>query len=103
MTAHGINFVHKDNAGAVALGLIKEVTHAAGTNADKHFYEFRARNAEEWNTSLAANSLSKQRFTSTGASNKEYPFRNAGTKLNETLWVLEKFNNFLKFFFSFIR
>ena len=42
VSAHGIDFVDEHDAGGVALGLIKEVTHSTGPNADKHLYEFGA-------------------------------------------------------------
>src|SRR6202034_4317434 len=48
MTPDGVDLVHEDDAGAVLLGLLEEVTHARGADADEHLDEVRARDRKEW-------------------------------------------------------
>ena len=40
LASYGIDFVDEDDTGGGFLGLVKEVTHAAGTDTDEHFHEF---------------------------------------------------------------
>jgi len=47
----------------MAFGLIEQVTHAAGTYADEHFYKFRTGDREKWYTSFTGNGFSHQSFT----------------------------------------
>ena len=39
VTAYGIDFIDKDDAGSVLLALLEEITYAACSDADEHFYE----------------------------------------------------------------
>ena len=49
----GVDLIDEDDAGAVSLSLLEEVAHAAGANADKHFDEFGAADAEEGHSGFA--------------------------------------------------
>ena len=42
LTAHRVDLVHEDDARAVLLGLVEQVTHPRGTDADEHFDEIGA-------------------------------------------------------------
>src|SRR5450759_3859941 len=46
LASNGINFVNKNYTGGMALGLVKQVSHAAGTHTDEHFHELRAGDGE---------------------------------------------------------
>ncbi|OQB03111.1 MAG: hypothetical protein BWY25_00169 [Chloroflexi bacterium ADurb.Bin222] len=39
ITSDGVNLIHEHDAGAVTLGLVEEVAHAAGPHADEHLDE----------------------------------------------------------------
>ena len=43
LAADGIDLVNKDDARTLALGLFKQIAHAAGSNAHKHFHKFGTR------------------------------------------------------------
>jgi hypothetical protein len=51
--ADGVDLVDEDDRGSVGLCLLEQVTHAAGTDADEHLDEVRARDGEEGHPSLA--------------------------------------------------
>jgi hypothetical protein len=42
MAAHGIDFVNKDDAGRILLGLLEHVAYAGGADTDEHFDEIGA-------------------------------------------------------------
>jgi len=102
LPAYRINFVYKDDAGAVSLGLIKQVTHTAGTDTHKHLNKFGTRNAEKWNTGFTTDSFREKRFTCSRMAYEQHAFRNTRTKLDKLFRVFQKFNDFAKFFFGFI-
>ena len=69
MAADGVDFVDKDDAGRVLLGLFEHVAHAGGADADEHLDEVRARNGEERHVGLADDliaSLKVEQITAEG-------------------------------------
>ena len=71
IASNGIDFVNEDDAGAVALGLFKEVTHAACAYTHKHFDELGAGNAKEGDTGLTRNGLRHQGLACAGRANQQ--------------------------------
>ena len=57
LATDGIDFIHKDDAGRVALGLVEQVAHAAGADADEHLDKLRAGDGEEGHAGFAGDSL----------------------------------------------
>ena len=53
VAADGVDLVHEDDAGTGLLGLLEEVAHAGGADADEHLDEVGARDGEERHTRLA--------------------------------------------------
>ena len=49
----GVDLVHEDDARAVLLGLLEQIPHARGANADEHLHEVRAGDREERHARLA--------------------------------------------------
>ncbi len=41
LTAHGIDFIDKDDAWSRLFGLLEHVTYPGGTDTDKHFHKVR--------------------------------------------------------------
>ncbi len=74
---NGINFVHKNNARAVALGLVEQIAHPAGTDTDKHLDKFGPGNAEERHTGLACDGLGQQCFAGARAAHQQHAFGDA--------------------------
>ena len=52
LASDSINFIYENNTGRVALGLVEQVTHAAGAHADEHFHKLRAGDREEGHARL---------------------------------------------------
>ena len=42
LTTNGVDLVNEDDAGGIFLGLLEQIAHAAGTDADEHLDELRA-------------------------------------------------------------
>ena len=102
LATYGINLINKYDAGRVALGLIEQVTHPAGSNTHEHFNKFRTRDREEGHTCLAGNGFGKQGFACAGRPYQQNALRDARAQLNELLRLFEELNHFLKFIFGFI-
>src|SRR5699024_12802043 len=66
LPAHGIDLIDEDTTRTVFLRLLKQVTHARGTNADEHFHEVGAGDGIKRYAGLTRNSAGKQGFTSAG-------------------------------------
>ena len=62
VAADGVDLVHEDDARAVLLGLLEEVAHARGADADEHLDEVRARDREERHAGLAGDGAREQRL-----------------------------------------
>ena len=60
VAADGVDLVHEDDAGGVLLGLLEQVAHARGPDADEHLHEVRARDREERHARLAGDCAREQ-------------------------------------------
>ncbi len=90
VAADGVDLVHEDDAGRVLLGLLEEVAHAAGADADEHLDEVRAGDREEGHTGLARDGAREQRLTRAGRAVEEDALRDPGAERLELLGVLEE-------------
>src|SRR5204862_6778228 len=61
----GVDLVHEDDAGAVLLGLLEQVAHSRGADADEHLDEVRTGNREERHAGLARYGASEQGLAGT--------------------------------------
>ncbi|MPM87077.1 hypothetical protein SDC9_134170 [bioreactor metagenome] len=89
-----INFIYENDTWAVSFGLVKQVTYAAGTDTDEHFYKFGARDREERHASFSRDCFGKQGFTGTRRADQEYTLRNASTQSNEFLRFSQELYHF---------
>src|SRR5216684_7709330 len=71
-----VDFIDKDDAGSVLLGLLKEVAHAAGADPDEEFDEAGATGAIERDACLACDGTSEQGFAGTWWANQQHAFGN---------------------------
>ena len=99
LTTHGVNLINENNAGAVFLRLLKQVTHSRSTHADEHLNEVRTRNREERHPGFTGDSSRQQGFTRTGRAIQQHTARNlraqslvAGRILQEILDLLQLIN-----------
>ena len=81
MPPHGVDFVHKEDAGGVALGLFKEVAHAGGAHAHEHFHEFAAGDVEERHARFAGHGAGQQGFARPRRPHQQHAFGDARAQL----------------------
>src|SRR5438309_2103477 len=77
LAADRVDLVHEDDARAVLPGLVEEVAHAAGADADEHLDELGAGDAEERHPGLARHRLGQQRLAGAGRADHQHPLRDA--------------------------
>src|SRR5699024_5911513 len=103
LPSHGINLIDEDNTRTVFLRLLKQVTHARGTNADEHFHEVGAGDGIKRYAGLTRNGAGKQGFTSTRRTieqNTAWDFR---AELVVATRVFQEIFNLLKLIDCFVR
>src|SRR6202011_5525712 len=62
LAADRVDLVHEDDAGAVLLGLVEEVTDPTGADAHEHLYELGAGDVEEGDAGFPGDRLAEQRL-----------------------------------------
>ena len=90
MAADGVDLVHEDDAGRVLLGLLEEVAHAGGADADEHLDEVRARDREERHARLTRDRAGQQRLAGAGRPVEQDALRDPRAERLELLRVLEE-------------
>src|SRR5438105_2516835 len=60
--ADGVDLIHEDDARAVLLGLLEQITHARGADTHEHLHEVRARDREERDAGLTGHGASEERL-----------------------------------------
>src|SRR5204863_7718536 len=90
VAADRVDLVHEDDAGTVLLGLLEQVTHARGADADEHLDEVRAGDREERNAGLAGHGAGEQRLTGARWPVEQDALRDARAQRLELLGVLEE-------------
>ena len=96
LAADGVDLVDEDDAGAVALGLVEQVAHAAGADAHEHLDELRAGDAEEGHARLAGHRAGEQGLAGAGRADEQHAPRDARAKGVELLGVLEELDDLLE-------
>src|SRR5690606_2342410 len=102
LTAHGVNFVDKDDARRLLLGGLEHVANAGSTHTHKHFHEIRTGNAEERHFGFASNGTSQQGFTGTGRANHQDTAGDTATQTLEASRVTQEIHQFLYIFLGFV-
>ena len=87
---HGVDLVHEDDAGRVLLGLLEEVAHARGADADEHLDEVRAGDREEGHARLAGHGTREQRLAGARRAVEQDALGNARAESLELLGVLQE-------------
>src|SRR4051794_26475513 len=90
VAADGVDLVHEDDAGAVLLGLLEQVTHARGADAHEHLDEVRAADREERHAGLARDRAREQRLTGARRPVQQHALRYSRAQRLELLGVLEE-------------
>ena len=102
MAAHRVDFINKNDARSLFLGLFKHIAYARGTDTDKHLDKVRAGYRKKGNFCFAGYCLSKQGLSRSRRANHERATRNTTTQPLKLAGVHEKFNELLDFFLSFV-
>src|SRR3989454_1784092 len=103
MAPDGINFVNEDDAWRILLALFKKIAYAACAYADKHLYEVRTGNREEWNVRFTGNRTRKQGLAGARRPDEQDALGNSPAQFLELLWVFQELNNFLQLFLGLVR
>ena len=90
VAADGVDLVHEDDAGRVLLGLLEEVAHARGADADEHLDEVRAGDREERHARLAGDRAGQQRLAGARRPVEQHALGDARAERLELLRVLEE-------------
>ena len=90
VAADRVDLVHEDDAGRVLLGLLEEVAHAGGADADEHLDEVRARDGEERHARLAGDGAREQRLAGARGPVEQHALGDARAERLELLRVLEE-------------
>jgi hypothetical protein len=96
VAAHRIDFVDKDDAGRIFLGLLEHVAYAACADADEHFDEVGAGNGEERHVCFAGDSARQQRFAGAGRTDQQHAARNPSAEPLEFRWIAQELDDLLK-------
>ena len=96
LAADGVDLVDEDDARRVALGLVEQVAHAAGADADEHLDELGAGDAEERHARLAGDGAGQQRLAGAGRADEQHAARDARAERVELLRVLQELDDFLE-------
>ena len=99
LATNGINFVNEDDGLAHFACLLKEVSYATCTHADKHLHEVRTGDGQEANACFTGNGTSKQCFTCSRRTNKQNTFWYTCTNFFEAFWHAQEINDFFDFQF----
>ena len=96
LAADGVDLVDEDDAGRVLLGLVEEVAHAAGADADEHLDELRAADAEERHARLAGDGLAEQRLAGARRADQQHALGDARADGDELVRVLEELDDLVQ-------
>ena len=96
LTSHSIDLIDKDDRRGLGLGLLKEVAHAAGTDAHEHLDKVGTRNAKERYARFAGNSLGQQRLTGARRAHEQYTTRNLGAQLAVAIRIAQEVADLLE-------
>ena len=102
VTADGVDLVDEDDGWRGLLGLIEEIPHAAGTDADEHLHEVRAGDREERHTRLAGDGPGQQRLPRAGRPVQQHALGDLGAHRLEAGRVLEELLDLLELLDGFV-
>ncbi len=93
VTPDGVEFVDKNDARRLFLGLIEHVPYAGCTHADEHLDKIGTRDREKRHFRLAGDRLGEQRLAGSRRTDHEHTLGNLATEALELARVFEKLDN----------
>ena len=80
LAADRVDLVDEDDAGAVLLGLLEQVAHPGGADADEHLDEVRTGDREERHARLARDGARQQRLAGAGRAVEQHALGDLGAE-----------------------
>ena len=80
LAADRVDLVDEDDAGAVLLGLLEQVAHPGGADADEHLDEVRTGDGEERNPRLTRDGAGQQRLAGAGRAVEQHALGDLGAQ-----------------------
>ena len=102
MAAYRIDLIDEDDAGGLRLALLEEVPNSRSTHAYEHLDEIRTRHLEERSGRFSSDGPREQGLARPRRTHQEDALGQTTTEPRESLRVLEKLDDLLKFMFSFV-
>ena len=96
VAADGVDLVDEDDRRGRRLGLLEQVAHAAGADADEHLDEVGAGDREERHAGLAGHGPGQQRLAGAGRAVEQHALRDLGADGLEAGRVLEELLDLLE-------
>ena len=90
VAADGVDLVDEDDRRRVGLGLLEQVAHAAGADADEHLDEVRAGDREERHAGLTGDGAGEQRLAGPGRAEQQHALGDLGADGLELGRVLQE-------------
>ena len=103
LTTDGVDLVDEDDGRCRLLGLLEQVPHPAGADADEHLDEVRSRDREERHAGLARDGPRQQGLARTGRPEQQHALRDLRPHGLEPQRVLEEVADLLQLFDGFVR
>ena len=102
LASDGVDLVDEDDAGAVLFGLLEEVPHPGGADADEHLDEIRAGDGEERDTGLAGHGAGEQRLAGSRRAEQQHTLGDLRAQRLVAARVLQEVLDLVKLFDRFI-
>ena len=100
--AEGVELVDEDDAGRFLLGLLEHVADAGRADADEHFDEVGAAEAEERHARLAGDGLGEQRLAGARRADQQHALGNAAAEHLVLFGRLEELDDFAELVDGFV-
>jgi len=97
-----VEFVDKDDAGGLSLGLGEKVPDTGRAEADEHLDEFRTGEAEKGNAALAGDRLGQQGLAAPGRTDQQDALGNASADFRELARRLQEFDDLDQLLFGLV-
>ena len=90
VTADGVDLVDEDDGGRVLLGLLEQVAHAAGADADEHLDEVGAGDRVERHARLAGDGAGEQGLAGSGRAVQQHALGDLGADREELRGLVQE-------------
>ena len=98
----GIDFVDKDNAGSLFLGLLKQISNLRSAHSNEHFNKFRARYGEKRHAGFTGDRLCQHRLARTGRPHQKNTLRHRSAYVCIFLGIMQIIYNLRETLFCFV-